>query len=183
MEDEEGAFSSTEKGSSISPIWGIVLGAIAIVIAIVAIVLIFVIPGPEGPIGKDGKTGNDGSSALTIKYSYQAAKHPAAGYAYTMPQPYNYANIYIPTVPARSDIYFIINATNVQIGDVFVIDNTNNPTSDLRVQYSGFENNISSSNEVSVNNLQNGLINMFYVQIGAGKSSGGKNIILTSNPV
>ena len=166
--------------------WGLIVGSVALIVAIVAIVLVFVIPGPagpEGPQGKDGSKGNAGTSGMAITNSGVANVYSTNGYNYTMSSPYNYTNVVVPSVPSGNPVYFSIPANKVSIGDVFVIDNTRNPTSRLFIQFSGFDNNINPNgwNEISVNNDSGGLINMCYVQITAGKSNSTKNIILIPN--
>lgn len=169
---------------NISPIWGLVIGIIAVVIAIVAIILIFVIPGPAGPAGPagtPGAKGNDGASAASIKYSALAVYNQTTD-SYSLPSPYNYTNIVIPT--RTNNVYFTIKASDVVIGDVFNIDNTNNPTFPLYIQYQGFGNNLTptSIEELSINHNGSGRINIFNVQISAGKTAANKNIMISSIP-
>lgn len=169
--------------------WGLIVGAFAILIAIVAIILIFVIPGAEGPAGpagtngKDGKNGTNGTTG--IMYSSNAVLYsPDFTYQFTLPTYYNGTNIVIPGFGNVVTPYveFFIDVGQVSIGDIFMIDNSNNRNG-FYIWYSGFDNQSVSPKKVVIDTALNSTgTNLVQVQITAGKSLSTKNIFLTVAP-
>lgn len=178
-QDYTPVMESTRMPSSSLAIGALIVGIIAIIGAVVAIVLAFVIQGPQGEPGPQGPQGNEGKAGVAIDFSSIAVK--IGTILYTLPTVYNYSNIVIPVVEPGSDVYFSVSKNQTKIGDIFLVDNTNNPGSTFYLQYSGYDNNISSIgiDEFGVNSDQTGKSNSIYVQITAGKKD--QNIIMFAN--
>jgi hypothetical protein len=100
-----------------------------------------------------------------------------------LPPTYNGYNIVIPSIPPQNTNNLKINASQVHNGDVFTIDNTNNPTLFLYIQTSGFDNNIGDNDEVVLNSgtLMNGRGNTALINITMGTTASTNNIFIFVN--
>jgi hypothetical protein len=161
---------------------------IAVVALILAIFAFFVGKGSQGPTGATGATGptgpqgNNGTNVGAIITGQTQAIYDTNKKAYVLPPIYNGYNIVIPEIISTSP-YFIIDASDVQNGDVFTIDNTNNPSLFLYIQVPGFDNVISADSEVVLNSgsLNNGRNNTALVNITTGKTDSTTNIFIFIN--
>ncbi len=166
--------------------WAVLIAIFAGLLALIAIILACVLsgkPGPQGPQGVQGAVGNPGTKGGAITNSASAVVAiGVSGNAFTLPQTYNTYDIVIPKVSGYSaNPYFLINADQVSIGDVFAIDNTNNPTLECAIQYSNFSNNLGVLDETTLNNSINGRNNSAIVEITASRIPDGKNIFIFFN--
>jgi hypothetical protein len=121
---------------------------------------------------------------------------------YGLSASFNRSNIVLPAVnDVTKIIAFQVDVSQVKMGDLFTIDNSQNPLNTFKVIYSGFDNNQSSDkvDEVMINNGK-GILNTVLINITAGKGfvSGnvinidgdmtnenllGKNILITASPM
>lgn len=178
--DEDESYNTSSR---ISPVWGLVLGLVAILIAIVAIILPFVLP------SKNNNTNIVSGSIGTItNYTPAVYMNPTTSDSNSVWYTYNknQYNTVIPNVNnANKVIVFYIDANNVDIGDSFTIDNTNNPKNQFKLVYANFDNSYYTTTDKTLEvliNDGNNTTRVVLVQISAGNKSTTKNIIILPSP-
>lgn len=152
--------------------WGVIFGIILVIFIIIILVLAFSMPTNEIIV-----------EPSAIRSSQMASLLPNGNYS--IPSKYNRANVVIPALNNKDTIInFEVDSSKVHIGDLFTIDNSNNPLNTFKVIYTGFDNNQSSdkTDEVTINNGL-GILNTVLIQITAGKSNNTHNIIITASPM
>lgn len=168
------------KGLSIG---AMVVGGIAMVVAIAAIVMVVLLwrqekETPVVPTTPPLIINKYGSAS----FSKQTTDPTGITNYYVSPTSYNLTNIVIPVVDKTvNNVRFTIDANNVSIGDMFSIDNSNNPDLTFYVNYTNFDN---MSGDIIINKNPGAYsVYVAFVQITAGRTTKGKNIILSSSPV
>lgn len=162
-------------------IGAILLSIVAIVLAIIALAFGGK-QGPQGIQGQQGPPGNNGTNGGPITTDVVEAIYDPSQNCYVLPPVYNGYNILIPqTVPPHTN-NIKIDASQVKNGDVFTIDNTQNPDLFLYIQISGFDNDTSSEfDEIVLNYGYLNRNNTALINITVGKTIDTKNIFVIIN--